>query len=163
MAIQPSVVAWRFPWMEESGELQSTGSERARCNQACFALYMSLAHNGPLINISWMCDEVHRIPNSTPNRGMNRRSLGSQETFGTWAHFPLGFSTSSLHPEMSLLANTALWNADEVKDSSGWRRAPHLAPSSPPRAFARASPRRDTEPQSSQVCAHDALDYESPE
>ena len=83
MAIQPSVVAWRFPWMEESGELQSTGSERARCDQACFALYMSLAHNGPLINISWMCDEVHRIPNSTPNGGMNRSSSGSQETFGT--------------------------------------------------------------------------------
>ena len=82
MAIQPSVVAWRFPWMEESGELKSTGSERAGRDRASFALYMSLTHNGSLTNISWMCDEVHRIQNSTPNGGMNR-SWGSQETFGT--------------------------------------------------------------------------------
>lgn len=52
MAIQPSVVAWRFPWMEESGEVQSTGSERAGHDRASFALYMSLTHNGPLTNIS---------------------------------------------------------------------------------------------------------------
>ena len=52
MAIQPSVVAWRFPWMEESGELKSTGSERAGRDRASFALYMSLTHNGSLTNIS---------------------------------------------------------------------------------------------------------------
>ena len=28
MAIQPSILAWRMPWMEEPGRLQSTGSQR---------------------------------------------------------------------------------------------------------------------------------------
>ena len=30
MAIHSSILAWRIPWMEESGGLQSTGSHRLR-------------------------------------------------------------------------------------------------------------------------------------
>ena len=30
MAIHPSTLAWRIPWMEEPGGLQSKGSQRAR-------------------------------------------------------------------------------------------------------------------------------------
>ena len=30
MATHPSVLAWRIPWTEEPGELQSLGSQRAR-------------------------------------------------------------------------------------------------------------------------------------
>ena len=30
MATHPSILAWRFPWTEEPGELQSTGSQRVR-------------------------------------------------------------------------------------------------------------------------------------
>ena len=28
MAVQSSILAWRIPWMEEPGRLQSTGSQR---------------------------------------------------------------------------------------------------------------------------------------
>ena len=30
MATHSSILAWRIPWMEEPGELQSTGSQRVR-------------------------------------------------------------------------------------------------------------------------------------
>ena len=29
MAIHPSILAWRIPWIEEPGELQSIGTQRA--------------------------------------------------------------------------------------------------------------------------------------
>ena len=32
MATHPSIVAWRIPWMEEPGGLQSTVSQRVRHN-----------------------------------------------------------------------------------------------------------------------------------
>ena len=33
MAIHSSIIAWRIPWTEELGELQSTGSQRVRHNR----------------------------------------------------------------------------------------------------------------------------------
>ena len=32
MAIHSSILAWRIPWKEETGRLQSTGSQRVRHN-----------------------------------------------------------------------------------------------------------------------------------
>ena len=32
MAIHSSILAWKMPWTEEPGRLQSTGSQRAGCN-----------------------------------------------------------------------------------------------------------------------------------
>ena len=32
MAAHSSTLAWRIPWTEESGGLQSTGSQRVECN-----------------------------------------------------------------------------------------------------------------------------------
>ena len=32
MAIHPSILAWRIPWTEEPGRLQSMGSQRVRHN-----------------------------------------------------------------------------------------------------------------------------------
>jgi len=32
MAIYSSILAWRAPWTEETGRLQSMGSQRVRCN-----------------------------------------------------------------------------------------------------------------------------------
>ena len=32
MATHPSILAWRIPWMEEPGGLQSLGSPRVGCN-----------------------------------------------------------------------------------------------------------------------------------
>ena len=34
MATHSSILAWRIPWTEESGRLQSTGSQRVRRNLA---------------------------------------------------------------------------------------------------------------------------------
>ena len=34
MATYSSILAWRIPWTEDSGELQSTGSQRARHDQS---------------------------------------------------------------------------------------------------------------------------------
>ena len=34
MATHSSILAWRIPWMEEHGGLQSTGSQRVRHDQA---------------------------------------------------------------------------------------------------------------------------------
>ena len=34
MEIHSSILAWKIPWMEEPGGLQSTGSQRVRHNQA---------------------------------------------------------------------------------------------------------------------------------
>ena len=33
MAIHSSILAWRIPWVEESGGLQSMGSQRADANE----------------------------------------------------------------------------------------------------------------------------------
>ena len=32
MATHSSTLAWKIPWMEEPGRLQSTGSQRVRCD-----------------------------------------------------------------------------------------------------------------------------------
>ena len=34
MATHSSILAWRIPWTEETGSLQSTGSQRVRHDQA---------------------------------------------------------------------------------------------------------------------------------
>ena len=34
MATQSSILAWRIPWMQEPGRLQSTGSQRVRYDSA---------------------------------------------------------------------------------------------------------------------------------
>ena len=34
MATYSSILAWRIPWTEDSGGLQSTGSQRARHDQS---------------------------------------------------------------------------------------------------------------------------------
>ena len=36
MAIHSSILAWRIPWTEEPGRLQSMGSQRVRCNWVFF-------------------------------------------------------------------------------------------------------------------------------
>ena len=35
MATHSSILAWRMPWTEEPGGLQSTVSQRVQCNLAC--------------------------------------------------------------------------------------------------------------------------------
>ena len=45
VATQPSVLAWRIPWTEEPGGLQSTGSQRVRHNgQLTHSCLLRLKH-----------------------------------------------------------------------------------------------------------------------
>ena len=39
MATHSSILAWRFPWTEEPGGLQSTGSQRVSTTEHTLALY----------------------------------------------------------------------------------------------------------------------------
>ena len=40
MATYSSILAWRIPWTEESGGLQSTGSQRVRHDRATLLTYL---------------------------------------------------------------------------------------------------------------------------
>ena len=42
MATQSSLLAWRIPWTEESGGLQSVGSQRVGRDRACMHAHMSI-------------------------------------------------------------------------------------------------------------------------
>ena len=39
MATCSSILAWRIPWTEEPGELQSTGSHRVRHDWKCLSMH----------------------------------------------------------------------------------------------------------------------------
>ena len=41
MAALSSTLAWEIPWVEESGELQSTGSQRVKYDRACTQAHKS--------------------------------------------------------------------------------------------------------------------------
>ena len=46
MATHPSILAWEIPWTEESGRLQSMGSQRVEHDQAYTqTLVKTIAHN----------------------------------------------------------------------------------------------------------------------
>ena len=44
MATHCSVLAWRIPWTEESGRLQSTGYMTEATSQACMHMITTLLH-----------------------------------------------------------------------------------------------------------------------
>ena len=44
MTTHPSILAWRIPWTEEPGELQSTGSQRIRPDWATSAHMCTVSH-----------------------------------------------------------------------------------------------------------------------
>ena len=47
MATHSSILAWKIPWMEESGKLQSMGSQRVRHNTAPASVFMPCSLNFP--------------------------------------------------------------------------------------------------------------------
>ena len=44
MATNSSILAWRIPWTEEPGGLQSTGSQRVGCDRMTNTFTVSLSH-----------------------------------------------------------------------------------------------------------------------
>ena len=45
MVTRSSILAWRIPWTEGLGGLQSMGSQRARHNKSCLALTHTLRNS----------------------------------------------------------------------------------------------------------------------
>ena len=50
MAIYSSILAWRIPWTEESGGLQSLGLQRSQTQLSDFHLLTHLEHTGRKIS-----------------------------------------------------------------------------------------------------------------
>ena len=72
MATYSSILAWRIPWMEEPGGLQSTGSQRVRHDWAT-SLSLSLHSSTLAWKIPW-------------TEGFDRpQSMGSQRVGHDWA------------------------------------------------------------------------------
>ena len=51
MATHPSILAWRMPWTEEPGELQSMGSQRAGHDWSDLACMQGLSHTGQCFGV----------------------------------------------------------------------------------------------------------------
>ena len=66
-ATHSSILAWRIPWTEEPGGLQSIGSQRVRYNwvtntHALASLVAQLAKNPPAMWETWVHPWVRKIP-----------------------------------------------------------------------------------------------------
>ena len=61
MATHTSILAWRIPWMEEPGGLQSKGSQRVRHDWAT-SLSLSLCHYNKLPQTQWLkTTQIHSL------------------------------------------------------------------------------------------------------
>ena len=68
MSTHPSTLAWRIPWTEEPGKLQSTGSQRVGhdwSNLACIHIYcvscVIIKNNWHLLHSSLQCPKKHSV------------------------------------------------------------------------------------------------------
>jgi len=58
MAIHSSILAWRIPWTEEPGGLQSMGSQRVRHDWATDTNFRLSNHNQALMVQTWLCLKI---------------------------------------------------------------------------------------------------------
>ena len=69
MATHPSILAWRIPWTEEHGGLQSIGSQRVRHDSA-------IKHNTAQQSISKATHLSYMKGNNPTLRAFNERGKG---------------------------------------------------------------------------------------
>ena len=117
MATHSSILAWRIPWAEEPGELQSIGLQRVRHNWVTFTFTFHFFTLGAdslyllLAEATTSCLDIlpslsppkveHYIPVSTLFQGFTRlQVLSLRKLFFTWIFTPNPFV---------LMVNTFLW------------------------------------------------------
>ena len=123
MATHSSILAWRIPWMEEPGTLQSTGSQRVghgwhyfqgsgtqlkTCITVCQNEWMSLYVNYKLFTKLWVCwvgfPGGSDGKESTFNAGDLGSILGLERSPGGGHGNPLQYSClENLHGQRSLM------------------------------------------------------------
>ena len=76
MAICSSTLAWKVPWMEEPGRLQSMGSLRVRHDWANFSFTVAAAAAKLLQSCPTLCDSIDSSsPGSTVPGILQSRTL----------------------------------------------------------------------------------------
>ena len=107
MAIHSSTIAWKIPWTEKAGRLQSTGSQKSRTQLSDFYLYACLGvksrHSCPILCSPMDCS----LPSSSVHGILQARIL-------EWVAMPSsrGFSLNQgLNPHLSLFLN---WQAGSL-------------------------------------------------
>ena len=75
MAPHSSALAWKIPWMEEPGGLQSTGSLESDKTQGLhfhFSLSCTGEGNGTPLQCSCLENPRDRVPRGLPSMGLHR-------------------------------------------------------------------------------------------
>ena len=89
MATHSSIIAWRIPWTEELGGLQSMGSQRVghnwrtACTHIAFTLYLVQFRGSVMSDSLWPHGLQHvRLPCPSPTPGACTNSCASSQ----WCH-----------------------------------------------------------------------------
>ena len=111
MGTHSTILAWRIPWTEGPGGLQSTGSQRVRHNQATYTFtFLDVYHSSPDLSsevhsqISAGFEVIIQILHMVPS--------SPTATPGSQTEFPLcSFPSRASHPpgHSHLKSRTRLW------------------------------------------------------
>ena len=83
MAIHSSTIAWKIPWTEEPGRLQSMGSQRVRHDWAIFTV-IQMNHYLTIPLWYFRRRQWHPTPVLLPRKSHGRRSLEGCSPWGRW-------------------------------------------------------------------------------
>ena len=94
MATHSSILAWRIPWTEESGRLQSIGLQRVRQDWAINTYCVSVQFSSVAQSCLTLCDPMNH---STPGLPVHHQLLESTQTDVHW----VGNAIQPSHPLLS--------------------------------------------------------------
>ena len=109
MAPHSSPLAWKIPWMEEPGRLQSTGSLRIGHNWVTSLSLFTLMH--------WR-RKWHPTPVLLPGKSNGRKSLVGCSPRGL-SDFPFTFHFHALEKEMATHSSVLAWRIPGMGDPGG--------------------------------------------
>ena len=110
MAIYSSILAWRIPWTEELGGLQSIGLQRVRHEWSDLACMHARTHARSQ-SWWWRISELHSIlsgpqPRDLPPHSLCPRLSLIQRAHALWAFIVSPVSLMSSHRALLLFGNT---------------------------------------------------------